>query len=251
MRMTQPTPMKPYCPTACGPSNHSPLPIEMPRAIRLGPIANLMSSRHPILRTPKTSSGVGRSAIVRSGRLTPKGWEVVLVVLTVSAMAASAVPRRRATLPVASIPDSGPARPALTRSVTDTNRRPVWIVSACGKQCGPGCGKGPAAGVLGYLGRALARHAPGPGRRGWRACSRQYAAHGGVPEGVPEPVPERVPGLWCADGSAVRSFAEITATTAANSAGVGEPFTTCSRGWPAGVPSCWSSLGVGPPPTPP
>ena len=58
--MTQPTPTKPNCPTACGPSSHSPLPIEMPSAIRLGPTANLNSSRGPIRRTLKTSSGVGQ-----------------------------------------------------------------------------------------------------------------------------------------------------------------------------------------------
>ena len=49
MRITQPTPTNPYCPTACGPSSHSPLPIEMPSAMRLGPSAYMNSSRGPIL----------------------------------------------------------------------------------------------------------------------------------------------------------------------------------------------------------
>ena len=39
--ITQPMPMNPNDPTACGPSSHSPLPIEMPRAMRLGPMTNL------------------------------------------------------------------------------------------------------------------------------------------------------------------------------------------------------------------
>ena len=38
--ITQPMPTNPNEPTACGPSSHSPLPIEMPRAMRLGPMTN-------------------------------------------------------------------------------------------------------------------------------------------------------------------------------------------------------------------
>lgn len=71
--MTQPTPTKPYWPTACGPSSHSPLPIEMPSAIRLGPMTNAIICLGPIRRTLNTSSGVGRSATARSGLLTPSG----------------------------------------------------------------------------------------------------------------------------------------------------------------------------------
>ncbi len=74
MRMTQPMPTKPNCPTACGPSSHSPLPMEMPRAIRLGPTAYMNSSLAPSRRTPKTSSGAGRSSRARSGLDTPSGW---------------------------------------------------------------------------------------------------------------------------------------------------------------------------------
>lgn len=82
--MIQPTPSNPNWPTACGPSSHSPLPMEMPSAIRLGPSAYLTSSLGPIRRTPKTSSGVGRSVTGRSGRLTPSAY--------VPVTAASAVP---------------------------------------------------------------------------------------------------------------------------------------------------------------
>jgi hypothetical protein len=63
--MTHPTPTKPSCPTFSGPSSHSPLPIEMPSAIRLGPTANFRVSLNPSLGTPKTSSGVGRSPTAR------------------------------------------------------------------------------------------------------------------------------------------------------------------------------------------
>jgi hypothetical protein len=72
--MTQPTPTKPYCPTACGPSSHSPLPIEMPSAMRLGPTTYMTISRGPIRLTRKTTSGSGRSSTARSGRLRPSGY---------------------------------------------------------------------------------------------------------------------------------------------------------------------------------
>jgi hypothetical protein len=70
MVMIQPTPTNPRVPTFSGPSSHSPLPIEIPSAIRLGPRTNLTTSLRPRWGTLKTSSGVGRSATL-SGALAP------------------------------------------------------------------------------------------------------------------------------------------------------------------------------------
>src|SRR4029453_19052505 len=47
MVMIQPTPTKPSVPTLRGPSSHSPLPMEIPRAIRLGPRRNFTTSLRP------------------------------------------------------------------------------------------------------------------------------------------------------------------------------------------------------------
>lgn len=74
MVITHPTPTNPKVPTACGPSSHSPLPIEMPSAIRLGPITNWTICSTPIRGTLKTSSGSGRSSTPSGGRLTPSGY---------------------------------------------------------------------------------------------------------------------------------------------------------------------------------
>ena len=74
--MIQPTPTKPRVPTLRGPSSHSPLPIEIPRAIRLGPRTNFTTSLRPRWGTPKTSSGSGRST-TGNGSPTPSGWVVV------------------------------------------------------------------------------------------------------------------------------------------------------------------------------
>ena len=71
--ITQPMPMNPNEPTACGPSSHSPLPIEMPRAMRLGPMTNWITCLGPSRETLNTSSGSGRSSTASGGRLLPKG----------------------------------------------------------------------------------------------------------------------------------------------------------------------------------
>jgi hypothetical protein len=71
MVMIQPIPMNPNLPTLSGPSSHSPLPMAVPRAMRLGPTAYLNASFGPTLGTPQTSSGVGRSVTSSGGRLTP------------------------------------------------------------------------------------------------------------------------------------------------------------------------------------
>ena len=60
-----------------GPSSHSPLPIEIPSAIRLGPRTNFTTSLRPRWGTPKTSSGSGRSTTGK-GSPTPRGWVVVV-----------------------------------------------------------------------------------------------------------------------------------------------------------------------------
>jgi hypothetical protein len=66
--MIQPTPTKPSVPTFRGPSSHSPLPIEIPREIRLGPRTNFTTSLRPRWGTPKTSSGSGRSTTGNGSR---------------------------------------------------------------------------------------------------------------------------------------------------------------------------------------
>jgi hypothetical protein len=47
MVMIQPTLANPSVPTFNGPSSHSPLPIEIPSAIRLGPRTNYTTSLRP------------------------------------------------------------------------------------------------------------------------------------------------------------------------------------------------------------
>jgi hypothetical protein len=69
--MIQPIPTNPLLPTLKGPRSHSPLPIAAPRAMKLGPMANLKASLRPTRGTRQTSSGVGRSATCSGGRLTP------------------------------------------------------------------------------------------------------------------------------------------------------------------------------------
>src|SRR5215207_7918565 len=73
MSATNPIPVQPLWPMARGASSHSPLPIDRPRAIRLGPTTRVIVSFRPIRFVWKTSSGSGRSSTPSGGRLTPRG----------------------------------------------------------------------------------------------------------------------------------------------------------------------------------
>ena len=64
-------PRKPYFAKLNGPSSHSPLPIDTPSAIRLGPMMEARRMRPVTRGAPTTSSGLGRSVTVSGGRLTP------------------------------------------------------------------------------------------------------------------------------------------------------------------------------------
>src|SRR5687768_8403991 len=60
-------PTQPLMPMASGARSHSPLPIERPSAIRLGPTTSVTVSLAPIRGAPKTASGVGRSSTLSGG----------------------------------------------------------------------------------------------------------------------------------------------------------------------------------------
>src|SRR5918992_5712423 len=66
-RATKPMPTQPLMPMASGASSHSPLPIERPSAIKLGPTTSVTVSLAPIRGAPKTASGVGKSSTLSGG----------------------------------------------------------------------------------------------------------------------------------------------------------------------------------------
>src|SRR5687767_11837155 len=69
-------PTHPPVPIARGARIHSPLPIERPSAIRLGPMTSVTVSLSPMREAPNASSGVGRSPTF-SGGPAPRGYSPV------------------------------------------------------------------------------------------------------------------------------------------------------------------------------